>query len=537
MSASPNPNLSHLFLDLRIEQGLGQKTALLTDDGPWTYQQVYERSLHDATLLRELGIQREDRVLICLPDSAAWVTHFFAILRSGAVVVMANPSLSAKALADLAAYTRAKVLVGLDDRWDEQTLEVIEQSYAQQSLCPPRTLVPQTPHPGQAVPKHTCVEVNPHESAIWLFSGGTTGTPKAVRQCHASFAFTTQAYAHEILGLNKNDITISVPKLFFGYATGSNLLFPFSVGATSVLTQKPCKAKELAALVEQNKATVLIHVPTMIAKMLAEPSITRDQLASLRLCTSAGEALPSSVHQKWIDRFGVEVLDGLGTAEMWHIFLSNRPGQSKAGSLGRVVPGFEIRLCSDEGEIVEQGQPGWLWVRGGALAQGYWLRPEQDRQAFYGEWYRSGDLLRQDQDGYYYYCGRGGDLMKVSGKWLAPADVENVLMNHPAIASAVVVGATDSQGLQKPYAFVTLTESGISSFDESQVRQFVADELEPYKSPRALYVAKRWPRTHLGKANRKLLRAMVAAIREGELTVGPDVDASDFQLTLSDQAS
>lgn len=537
MSTSPNPNLAHLFLDLRIEQGLGQKTALLTDDGPWSYQEVYERSLHDAQELAQLGVQREDRVLICLPDSAAWVTSFFAILRSGAVVVMANPSLPPQALAELAAYTRAKVVIGLEQRWDEQTLLALESSYTKQSLPTPRTLIPKTPAQAKTPPAHYCVKVNPHESAIWLFSGGTTGTPKAVRQSHASFAFTTRAYAHEILGLSKDDVTISVPKLFFGYATGSNLLFPFSVGATSVLTEKPCKAKELAALISQSKATVLVHVPTMIAKMLAEPSISRQALSSLRLCTSAGEALPASVHQKWLDRFGVEVLDGLGTAEMWHIFLTNRPGHARAGTLGTVVPGFEVRLCSENGEPVEQGEPGWLWVRGGALAQGYWLRPDQDTQAFYGEWYRSGDLLRQDKDGHYHYCGRGGDLMKVSGKWLAPADVENVLMSHPAIASAVVVGATDAQGLQKPYAFVTLTEIGATSFDETQVRQFVADELEPYKSPRAVYVAKHWPRTHLGKANRKILRAMVAAIRAGELKVGPGVDTSEFQLTSRDQPS
>lgn len=531
MTTPPNANLAHTFLDQRIQDGQGHRIALRTPNRCWSYAQVQARSLQLAKELRTRGLRREQRLLIALPECADWVCTFFAALRCGAIVVMANPALNDAALAKLAAYTRARIVVGSPARLGRGTQEVFASTYQEQGLAAPGYLQPGQVDPRKPAPPLFCVQSHPQEAAIWLFSGGSTGSPKAVMQSHASFAFTTKAYAHGILKIQAQDITIAAPKLHFGYATGSNLLFPFSVGASCVLDPEPCQAHRLAKRIREHQATLLIQVPTMVAKMLDDPKVSPQDLNSLRLATSAGEALPSTVHRRWNERFGVELLDGLGTAEMWHIFLTNMPGQVRPGSLGQAVPGFEIQLRDKAGKIVKRGEIGWLWVRGGARANGYWLSPEKDATAFYGEWYRSGDLLRQDEEGYFYYCGRSDDLMKVSGKWLAPADVESALMMHPHLASAVVVGAPDPNGLQKPYAFVTLNAAGQANFDQDRVRAFVAAKLEPFKSPRAIYVAKQWPQTHLGKSCRSRLKAMVSLIESGQLRVGPNEDHQDFQLT------
>lgn len=528
MTTPPNANLAHIFLDLRIQEGLGERVALRCADRNWSYAQVQTRSLQLAYALKELGICAEQRVLIALEEGADWVCSFFAALRCGAVVVMANPALSDAALGQLAAYTRARVVIAPQRRLSPQNRSELTKAYQAQGLEAPRFFAPPSLQLSAPEPPHFCVRSLPEESAIWLFSGGTTGAPKVVMQSHGSFAFTTKAYAQNILKISAEDITIAAPKLHFGYATGSNLLFPFSVGASCVLNPAPCNAGALAKLVRTHQATILIQVPTMIAKMIDAPEILGDDLASLRLTTSAGEALPASVHRRWIQRFGIELLDGLGTAEMWHIFISNRPGQALAGSLGQVVPGFEVRLCDEEGAPVPRGEIGSLWVRGGARASGYWLSPTQNAKAFWGAWYRSGDMLREDQDGYFHYCGRSDDLMKVSGKWLAPADVESTLMMHPHLASAVVVGAPDAKGLLKPYAFVTLSAAGQKAFDAREVRAFVAQQLEPFKAPRAIYVAKHWPQTHLGKSDRARLKAMLPLLASKELQSGPDQDLREL---------
>lgn len=512
MDPRPNANLAHLFLDRHIQAGQGDRVAVREAQHSWSYAQVQALSLHYAQSLTAIGLKAQERVLISLPEGLDWVGVFFAVLRRGSVVVMANPHISAEALAELAAYTQARVVVASQTRLDAPTRRALHRAYARQGRSAPHHWVPQRPPPNAPPPPLHCSPAPPEQDAIWLFSGGTTARPKAVRQSHGSFAFTTQAYAQGVLNLQPDDITISVPKLHFGYATGSNLLFPFSVGASCVLNPEPCNATDLAAQIHQHQATLLVHVPTMVAKMLAEPTIEPTQLSSLRLATCAGEALPVVLHERWNERFGIELLDGLGTAEMWHIFLSNTPGKVRCGSLGKVVPGFEIRLCNEQGQPVPVGEPGWMWVKGGALANGYWHRPEHNKEAFVGAWYRSGDLLRRDEDGYFYYCGRSGDFFKVSGKWLAPAEVESVLMNHPFVASAVVVGAQDAKGLQKPYAFVTLSPEGEPAFDEVALRQFVADTLEPYQSPRRIFVLDQWPKTHLGKIDRGRLRAMLPGL-------------------------
>jgi acyl-coenzyme A synthetase/AMP-(fatty) acid ligase len=238
--------------------------------------------------------------------------------------------------------------------------------------------------------------------------------------------------------------------------------------------------------------------------MLAAPDAASRDLSSLRLSTSAGEALPEELYHRWRERFGCEVLDGLGTAEMWHVFLSNHPGEVRPGSLGRPVAGFTVEVRDDDGRELPAGEVGWLWVKGDSLARGYWQRPERTRQAFRGEWYVSGDMVRRDADGYFYYCGRGDDMLKVSGKWLAPKELEGCLLEHPAVREVAVVGVPDARGLAKPWAFVVAAE-GVRDL-EDELRAFAAERLEPYKAPRRVVVLDDLPRTHLGKVDRGALR-------------------------------
>jgi acyl-coenzyme A synthetase/AMP-(fatty) acid ligase len=307
-----------------------------------------------------------------------------------------------------------------------------------------------------------------------------------------------------VLQYTENDITLSVPKLYFGYATGSNLLFPFAAGATTVLFDDRCTADVLFGRIARHRPTILITVPTMINQMVSHPDAARQDLSSLRLATSAGEGLPEELHSRWDRCFGVPLLDGLGTAEMWHIFLSNRPGRVRKGTLGEVVPGFDVQVADEDGRPLADGETGHLWVRGGSRALGYWQQLEKSQLAFRGEWVVTGDLVRRDADGYFTYGGRADELLKVSGKWLSATEVEGCLLLHPAVSQVAVVGVADANGLVKPHAYVIPRERREGLAEE--LKAFVRDRLEPYKHPREVIFVDALPTTHLGKVDRGKLR-------------------------------
>jgi len=342
------------------------------------------------------------------------------------------------------------------------------------------------------------------DAAIWLFSGGTTGRPKAVVQTHTSYANSTECYAKGVLSYSEQDITLSVPKLFFGYAMGANLLFPFSVGATAVLFSDPATPETIFARIARHRPTILVNVPTMVNRMVSHPDAGRQDLSSLRFATSAGEALPVELYTRWRETFGVELLDGLGTAEMWHIFITNRPGAVRPGTIGQVVAGFDVRVCDEAGNDLADGEVGMLWVRGRSRAIGYWQQMDKTVQAFRGEWYVSGDLISRDADGFYSYHGRADEMLKVSGKWLSPQEVEGCLLLHPAVREVAVVGVIGDGGLTKPHAFVVPRERRPDL--PSELRAFAAERLEGYKVPREVVLMESLPRTHLGKVDRGKLR-------------------------------
>ena len=497
-------NIAHHFLDARVEEGAGDRRALVTDEGKLTYREVAVLASRYGHLLRDAGVRPEERVIVSLPDGADFVGALFGTLKIGAVGVMVNPGLDADAIRYFLDYTRATAAVVGPDAADTFREAAADARHGPRLVEPAeaatRQRLAEAPTELEIFPSHR------DDPAIWLLSGGTTARPKAVVQPHTSYANTTELYGKGVLGLGPDDVTISVPKLYFGYALGSNLLFPFSVGASSVLFGERCTPEALFQRIRRHRPTVLVNVPTMINKMLSHPGGEEEDLSCLRLATSAGEALPEELHRRWDEAYGVELLDGLGTAEMWHVFLSNRPGDVKRGTLGKPVPGFEVRLCDDEGREVEDGEVGRLRVRGDSLAHGYWQRREQTRDAFRGEWYVSGDMLRRDADGYYVYCGRADDMVKVSGQWFSPSELENCLLQHPAVREVAVVAAADEEGLTEPHAYVVAGDAGggpeAGPGLAEELQAFARERLQPYKYPREVVFLEELPRTHLGKVDR-----------------------------------
>ncbi len=515
MSAPYEPperlNIAAAFLDQRVREGRGDRVALRLPAGAMTYREVQLLAGRWGQVLRRLGARQEERIFLALPDGADFAGALFGALKLGCVVVMINPQLREEEIAHLFAYGRPSVAVV-----DAGALPAFAAA-AGGGPWPRRFLVaggepgPHASFEGEsraADGRLDTVETHRDDPAIWLFSGGTTGRPKAVVQTHGSFANTAECYARRTVGYREDDVTLSVPKLFFGYATGSNLFFPFAVGATAVLFPERPTAEVLFEKIRAHRPTILVNVPTMVSQMVSHPAAREQDLSCLRFATSAGEALPPGLYHRWKETFGCELLDGLGTAEMWHIFLTNRPGDVRPGTLGRAVPGFELRVCDEEGRPLPDGEVGRLWVRGASRALGYWQALAKTAECFRGEWFAGGDLVRRDADGYITYCGRDDDVLKVGGKWLAPGEVESCLLQHPAVSECAVVGVANEDGLTKPHAFVVPArpEPGL----EEVLRAFVLSRLEPYKHPRRVVLLEALPRTHRGKVDRARLRALAA---------------------------
>lgn len=484
-------NAYRFFLGDRIADGLARRSALHLDEAVVDFGSVDRLVAGFEAALVEAGVRRGDRVLIVMPDGPGFVGALFATMRMGAVVVMLNPDLTADAMGAI-----------VDN--SEAAAAVVDKQYCQHFQTALRHTRPAIIDPDEVAPGEHArdpVATTPDDPAIWLFSGGTTGVPKAVVQTHKSLVNTTRRYGQGLLGLTPDDITISVPKLYFGYATGSNLLFPFSVGASAVLFDERATPEALFSRIKRHRPTVLVNVPSAINQMLAAPDAGRD-LSSLRLATSAGEALPETLYHRWQETFGVELLDGLGTAEMWHIFISNRVDDVRPGTLGKVVPGFEIKACDDDGNAVPAGEVGRLWVRGESLGLGYHGDPEQTAEAFRGEWFVGGDLVSIDDEGYVTHRGRADDAIKVKGKWFRPQEVESTLLDHPAVKAAAVVAVEDESGLAKPVAFVVSGEE----VAEQELIDWTIEHLEAYKHPRRVFFVDELPQTHLGKVDRASLK-------------------------------
>ncbi|HXO20642.1 MAG TPA: benzoate-CoA ligase family protein [Thermoanaerobaculia bacterium] len=502
-------NLADYLLDERVREGRGERLALRHDGGELTYREVQALADRFARVLAKLGALPEQRVLVALDDTPEFAGALFGVLKLGAVAVMVNPQLPPAELARLYEYTRARVAV-VEHAVLPAFVEAAQIAGAAGSPVLLTVGGASSPHPSfeeeaARVPAgFRNASTHRDDPAIWLFSGGTTGRPKAVVQTHTSYANTTECYGKAFLGYGEGDVTLSVPKLYFGYATGANLFFPFAVGGSAILFRARPTPEVLFAQIRAHRPTILVNVPTMVHHLVTHPAAAAQDLSCLRFSISAGEALPAPLYHRFKETFGIELLDGLGTAEMWHIFLSNHPGDVRPGTLGKAVPGFEVKVCDDDGNPLPAGEPGRLWVKGRSRAIGYWQEMEKTAETFRGEWVVTGDLLSRDEDGYFTYCGRADDVLKVGGRWFVPQEVESCLIRHPAVAECAVVGIVTADGLTKPRAYVIARERRPGL--EEELKAFVLRELAPYKHPREIVFVDDLPRTHLGKVDRGKLK-------------------------------
>ncbi len=507
-------NMADYFLFDRLKEGRGAHPAILHEQESLTYAQVAEESRRAAGAFRAAGVKPGERILICLPDSPDFAFAWFGTIASGAVGAMVNPILPAKEYAYYLDYTEAAALVVHADLLPkiEDVLKAAKRlkavfvcggdAGAQKDFAAERAKAdPRTPtHPSRR-----------DDVALWLFTSGSTGEPKAAVHRHSDFAFNTEVFAKRTIGMRPDDRTLSVPKLFFGYATGTNLMFPFAVGATACLFPERATAESVYARIAQYRPTVLTTVPTMINSMLQDPKAASADLSCLRFCFSAGEALPPELYLRWKKRVGVEIYDGIGSAEMFHIYISNRPGDVKPGSLGRLVEGYRARILGPDGKDIPEGEVGTLRIGGPTAAIEYWKAPEKTAATFFhgpdGSWAQTGDLFRRDADGYFWYSGRADDMLKVGGVWVAPLEIENALLKHPAVAEAAVTGYAE-EGLVKPRAFVVLKPGqAAGAAMTGALQRFIKETLAPYKYPRDVVFLSALPKNDRGKVDKKSLKA------------------------------
>ncbi|MWA03263.1 benzoate-CoA ligase family protein [Actinomadura sp. LD22] len=511
-------NASAYLLDRHIDKGDGDRLALTGSAGDLTYAQLLDRVRRTATGLRGAGLLPEQRLLMFMADSPEFVTVFLAALRIGAVPVPVSTMLHADGLAELLRDSRARLLA--------VTAEFADVAVRAAASAPELigVLTGEGVQVSTALPMHALSELAraepdgaPHATfadspAFWLYTSGTTGTPKAAMHRHGSIRVVYETYGEQVLGIRPDDRCLSAAKAFFAYGLGNTVLFPLAAGAATILEPAPSRPEVLAERARTHGATLFFAGPTFFANML-RAELPRHALDGVRLSASAGEPLPASLYRRWTEHFGVDILDGIGMTEMLHIFLSNRQGDVRPGTTGVPVPGYELRILDEEGHPVPSGTPGTLYVRGESTATGYWSRYAASRQVFQGEWLCTGDTYVQDADGYYTCLGRTGDMLKASGIWVSPAEVETRLLAHPAVEEAVVVGAADGDGLEKPVAYVVTAVGAAPT--EAELIEFCREGLPSFKRPRRVVFVDAMPTTATGKVRRVELRAHAAGVLSG----------------------
>jgi benzoate-CoA ligase len=512
--ASPAPerlNLAAYLLDHHLAAGRADRVALWCDDTPVTYRQLSDGVDRAAAALRALNVQPEQRVALLLPDGLAFVTAFLGAIKCGAVAVPLNTALRPADYAHVLHDSGAVVLVAAPG--------LLPLVAAALPGCPRlRQVVLTGDGPdswearlARAVPLRAAADTHPQDMAFWLYSSGTTGLPKGVVHLQRD-VLPCLRFPEAVCDLREQDTTFAVSKLFFAYALGNNLFAPLRLGATALLYAPRPEPRAVLDYIQRRRPTVLFSVPSFYAALLRLDDAPREALASVRLAVSAGEVLSPEVYRRWRERFGVELVDGIGTTENIYTFISNRPGAVRPGSSGQPVPGFAVRLVDDAGRDVGEEEPGYLLLRSDSAAPFYWHDFARTRQAYLGEWLRTGDVYRRDADGYYWHCGRADDIFKVDGQWVWPSEVEQLLCEHPAVAEAAVVAATAADGLVKPRAFVRLREGWVPSAELAAALQaHVRERTAPYKFPRWIEFVDELPRTATGKVQRYKLRASDAA--------------------------
>ncbi len=474
-----------------------------------TFGQLNEQAWRFANVLRAQGFEPESRVLLCMLDTPQWPVVFLGCMLAGVVPVATNTLLTTKDFDYMLRDSRARGLLV-----SNALLPAFNELIGQ--LPDLKTVIVSgattgTPHLSleellaQADATPHCADTCADDICFWLYSSGSTGSPKGTVHLHSHLMQTAELYGQGVLGIRESDVVYSAAKLFFAYGLGNAFTFPMSVGATTVLLPTRPTTDDVFGILQKHQPTIFYGVPTLYASLLAAPNRPKQSELNLRVCTSAGEALPAEIGKKWNAEYGCEILDGIGSTEMLHIFLSNRPGEVRYGTTGKAVPGYELRIVNEEGKECADGEIGELQINGPSAALMYWNNRAKTKATFAGEWTRSGDKYTRDADGYYTYGGRSDDMLKVGGIYVSPFEVEASLMTHPSILEAAVVGMADTDGLIKPKAYVVLKPNQNTTTDD--VKAHVKSQLAPYKYPRWIEFVNELPKTATGKIQRFKLRA------------------------------
>ncbi|MGN8550672.1 benzoate-CoA ligase family protein [Bradyrhizobium sp. 13971] len=498
------------LLDRNVDEGRGDKVVFDDTVSRITYGQLQQQTRRVGNMLRRLGVRREERVAMIMLDTVDFPIVFLGAIRAGVVPVPLNTLLTAEQYAYILGDCRARVLFV-----SEALLPVVKDIIARMPDLEHVVVSGKDAHGHNKLSDEIAREsdvfatapTHADEPAFWLYSSGSTGMPKGVRHLHSNLAATAETYAKQVLGIREDDVGLSAAKLFFAYGLGNALTFPMSVGATTVLNSERPTPAVMFALMNKYHPSIFFGVPTLFAAMLNDEAMKAQAAGNrLRVCTSAGEALPESVGNAWRARFGVDILDGVGSTELLHIFLSNAPGDIKYGSSGRPVPGYKVRLVNELGADVADGEVGELLVDAPSAGESYWNQRAKSRATFEGAWTRTGDKYTRDADGRYTFCGRADDMFKVSGIWVSPFEVESALITHPAVLEAAVVPEADPEGLLKPKAYVVLRPESSAAGLHEALKEHVKQKIGLWKYPRWIDVVDNLPKTATGKIQRFKLR-------------------------------
>ncbi len=504
-------NASLDFIDRHLDEGRGGKVAIRDDQGEHTYAQMAEQVQRVCNALTTLGVETGDRVLMVMADTVSFAAVFFGAIRMGALPVPLNTMLTTKDYDFMVRDSGAAAIVISEMFW--KTVEpALKDQPALRSIIVDggefEGVFSLAELMSAAVAKADAVLADPNTPGFWLYTSGSTGQPKAAVHAQKDLVHTAELYGIGVLGIKEDDVVFSAAKLFFAYGLGNALSFPFHVGATAVLmAERPTPESVLKQFAKHNP-NIFYGVPTLYAGLLASGLLPEGGFPGLCRCASAGEALPESVAERWEEQVGVPILDGIGSTEMLHIFLSNHPVDVRYGTTGKPVPGYQLELRGEEDTPVAVGDIGELWVKGPTCPIEYWKQLEKSRATFVDAWTRTGDKYVQTDDGYYVYQGRSDDMLKVGGIYVSPFEVEGALVSHPDILEAAVVGHADENDLIKPQAFVILKDGVERSAElEATLKEFVKEKLAPYKYPRWIEFVDDLPRTSTGKIQRFKLRA------------------------------
>jgi benzoate-CoA ligase family protein len=519
-------NACEYLLDRRLAAGDGDRLALTGPAGDLSYAGLWDRVRRTAAGLRAVGVKPEQRILMVMADSPHFAVVYLAAMRVGAIPVPVSTMQRRDGIAELLRDSRAKFLAVSSEfaAAAESAAAAAPELAGVLADVPLSTAGGTSPREAAgtrpvyllddlaaSAPDDYVYDTSPDSPAFWLYTSGTTGDPKGAMHRHGSIPVVCETYGQQVLGIRPADRCLSAAKAFFAYGLGNSLLFPLSAGAASVLLPPASRPDLIAETAVKYGATLFFGGPTFFANML-RAGMPADALGGVRLAASAGEALPAALYRRWTANFGVDIIDGIGMTEMLHIFLSNRPGSVRPGTTGVAVPGYDLKLVDEEtgAEVAGSGMPGTLFARGASTATGYWARYDASRLVFQGEWLRTGDTYVRDADGYYACLGRTGDMIKASGIWVSPMEVESRLLAHPAVAQAVVVAAPDADSLEKPVAYVVLTAG--AEVTEAELIEHCREGLPSFKRPRAVVFTDGFPTTATGKIRRVELRTMAASV-------------------------